>query len=303
MAAPSSPSILSTLVTNTGATVAACVMLAAGAILSTNLIARSNASAGAGAGAQVAQMVAGSPAAPAATAVAAPIDPKLVSPEQRKAIEQIVREFLVANPDVLIDAMKEYETRQQAASAAQAKLAIIEKKAQIFRSPADVVLGNPNGDVTVVEFFDYNCGWCKKAVDEIAKLTKADPKVRVVMKELPIFGGPNSVMAAKAAMASIPQGKYWEYHQALMKERQVTKDNVFTIAEKVGLDVAKLKAEMANPKIEASIKESIALAQTLGIDGTPGFMVDAKINPGYLPLEQITEMIADVRKSGGCTVC
>jgi protein-disulfide isomerase len=302
MANQPTPSILSTLVTNTGATIATCVVLAAGAILSTDLIANRSASAGAS---PAATMQAGP--APAVTLVASPaptpIDPKLVSPEQRKAIEQIMREYLVANPDVLVEAMKEYEVRQQAASAAQAKLAIVEKKSQIFRSPHDVVLGNPNGDITVVEFFDYNCGWCKKAVDEIGKLAKADPKIRIVMKELPIFGGANSQLAAKAAMASISQGKYWEYHQALMKERQVTRDNVFTIAEKVGIDVAKLKAEMASPKIEAAIKDTMALAQTLGIDGTPGFMVDARINPGYMPLEQINEMIADVRKSGGCTVC
>ncbi len=304
MAAQPTSSMLSTLVTNTGATIATCVMLATGAILSTDLVAKRSATAASGAGTAAVMQPAAAPAAKlVASAAATPIDPKLISPEQRRAIEQIMREYLVANPDVLIEAMKEYEARQQVASAAQAKLAIIEKKSQIFRSPVDVVLGNPNGDITVVEFFDYNCGWCKKAVDEIVKLSKADPKIRIVMKELPIFGGPNSQLAAKEAMASISQGKYWEFHQALMKERQVTKDNLFTVAEKVGLDVAKLKAEMASPKIEAAIKDTIALAQTLGIDGTPGFMVDAKINPGYMPLEQITEMIADVRKSGGCTVC
>lgn len=289
MTATPSPSILSALVTNTGATIATCAVLAAGVMLSTDLVAGRSATAGDA----------------AVSALASPIAPTLVSPEQRKAIEQIVREYLVANPEVLIEAMHEYETRQQAAAAAQAKQVVAQKKSQIYNSPNDVVLGNPNGDVTVVEFFDYNCGWCKKAIDEIAKLVKTDPKVRVVMKELPIFGGPNSQMAAKAAMASIrqSQAKYWEFHQALMRERQVTKDNLFSIAERVGLDVARLKTDMADPKIEASIKETIALAQSLGIDGTPGFMVDARINPGYMPLEQINEMIADVRKSGGCTVC
>ena len=294
MSEQTSPTFLSTLVTNTGATVATCVILAAGVMLSTNLLAGQSAVSGT------------RPAAVAETAASvsrAPIDPKVVSPEQRAAIETIIREYLLSHPEILVEVSKELETKQQAQAAAMAKSTIAEKKALIYRSPADVVLGNPQGDITVVEFFDYNCGWCKKAVDEVQKLVKSDPQVRVVMKELPIFGGPNSVLAAKAAMASIAQGKYWEFHQALMRERQVTPENLFKVAEKVGLDVAKLKTDMAKPEIEATIKETMALAQNLGIDGTPGFMVDAKINPGYMPHEQITEMIAEVRKTGGCTVC
>ena len=152
MAAQPTSSMLSTLVTNTGATIATCVMLATGAILSTDLVAKRSATAASGAGTAAVMQPAAAPAAKlVAGAAATPIDPKLISPEQRRAIEQIMREYLVANPDVLIEAMKEYEARQQVASAAQAKLAIIEKKSQIFRSPVDVVLGNPNGDITVVE--------------------------------------------------------------------------------------------------------------------------------------------------------
>src|SRR5690606_12063942 len=168
------------------------------------------------------------------------------SAEQKKAIEGIVRDYLLNNPEILLEVSRELEKRQTAMQAAEQKRFILENRKAIFSSPHDFVFGNPNGDITVVEFFDYNCPWCKRALDELIKLTKADPNVKIILKEFPIFGE-NSLFTAKAAMASMKQGKYLEFHMALMKERQVTKDNVFKIAEKVGLDVAKLKADMENP--------------------------------------------------------
>jgi protein-disulfide isomerase len=223
------------------------------------------------------------------------------TPAQKEAIEQIVRDYLIRHPEIMMDVSRELEKRQAVAQAAEHQKVILEKKAQIFLAPTDFVLGNPKGDITIVEFFDYNCGWCKKAVDELSKLTKADTNIRVVLKEFPIFGE-NSALAAKAAMASIKQNKYWEFHVALMKERQVTKDNLFRIAEKTGLDVAKLKAEMENPVYEAAVKENTAIAQALGIEGTPGFIVDARVNVGFLPADGLRDMVAEVRKAG-CQVC
>jgi protein-disulfide isomerase len=242
--------------------------------------------------------------AKAPAAAAAPTGPSSFSPAQRSEIEGIIKSYLTQNPDVLIEVTKELEKRQAAMQAEEHKKVILEKKASIFKAPTDFVWGNPKGNVTVVEFFDYNCGWCKKAVDELTKLTKADPNVRVVFKELPIFGE-NSVNASKAAMASVRQGKYFEYHVALMKEKQVTKDNLFKIAEKVGLNVDKLKADMADPAIEAALKENGVIAAALGIEGTPGFIVDTKVNVGFIPAEggnSITSLIGEVRKAG-CQVC
>jgi protein-disulfide isomerase len=201
----------------------------------------------------------------------------------------------------MVDVSKELEKRQAAEQAAEHKKLISEKRDTIFSAKSDFVMGNPKGDITVVEFFDYNCAWCKRAVDEMSKLTKADPNVRIVFKEFPIFGE-NSNFAAKAAMASIKQGKYWDFHVALMKERQVTKDNVFKIAEKAGLDVNKLKADMNDPSFDATIKETADLAQALGIEGTPGFIVDAKVNVGFVPADGLKQMITEARKSG-CVVC
>ncbi len=221
--------------------------------------------------------------------------------DQTKAIEEIVRDYLIKNPEILVEVSKELEKKQSLAQAAEHEKLIVQNKGAIFAAPGDFVLGNPQGDITVVEFFDYNCGWCKRAVDEMVKLSKADPKIKIVMKEFPIFGE-NSVMAAKAAMASKKQDKYWDFHVAMMKERQVTKDNIFKIAEKVGLDVEKLKADMADPAYDASIKSTTEIAQALGIEGTPGFIVDAKVNVGFLPADGLQQLVSEARKSG-CQVC
>jgi protein-disulfide isomerase len=233
-------------------------------------------------------------------AIAADAD-KTFSADQKAAIERIVRDYLVKHPEVLVEAMKELETRQATQQAAAQRQVIVDRKGSIFAASTDFALGNPKGDITVVEFFDYNCGWCKKAVDEMVKLTKADQNVRVVFKELPIFGE-NSQFAARAAMASIAQGKYWDYHVALMKERQVTKENALRIAERVGIDIQRLKKDMESPKIEAALKETQALAQALGIEGTPGFIVDTKVNVGFLPADGLKGLIADIRKAG-CQIC
>jgi protein-disulfide isomerase len=243
---------------------------------------------------------AGKVAAPSPVAAATAASTAFSS-DQRQAIEAIVKDVLVRNPEILVAASQELEKRQAAQQAETAQKTIIERKSDIFRAKADFALGDPKSDVTIVEFSDYNCGWCKKAVDEVSKLNKADPKVRIVMKEFPIFGE-NSQFAAKAAMASIKQGKYWEYHVALMKERQVTKDNALKIAEKVGLDVKKLEADMTDPAIEAALKKNAEIAQALGIEGTPGFIIDTKVAPGFVPLDGLQAMVAEVRKAG-CKTC
>ncbi len=223
------------------------------------------------------------------------------SAEQKQAIERIVRDFLVKNPEVLLEVGRELEKRQAEMQVAEHKRIIVENRDKIFASPVDFVMGNPNGDITVVEFFDYNCPWCKRAIGELMQLVEADSNVKVVLKEFPIFGE-NSTFTAKVAMASRAQGKYLDFHVALMKERQVTKDNVFKIAEKVGLDVEKLKADMDNPEFESAIKQTSSIAQALGIEGTPGYIVDAKVNVGFLALDGLRQMVGEARKEG-CQVC
>jgi protein-disulfide isomerase len=297
MSSASLSGLVAALMTKKGAAVGAVAALAAaGALLTFGSQSPSTPSA-------TAQLNPGGSAQPAPS-------PPLISlsdetspftPQQKQTIEKIVRDYLIQNPELMMEVSKELEKRQTLLQAAEHKRIISEKKASIFAAKSDFVIGNPSADITVVEFFDYNCGWCKRAVDEVTKLVKADPNVRVVFKELPIFGE-NSTFAAKAAMASIHQGKYWDFHLALMKERQVTKENVLRIAENVGLNVAKLKEDMANPAYDLALKETSQIAQSLGIEGTPGFIVDAKVSVGFVPADGLQEMIAEIRRAG-CQVC
>lgn len=222
---------------------------------------------------------------------------------QRKEIGEIVRQYLMENPEVLLDVSKALEAKQQEQEAAQ-RTAVLQSKAdQIFRSPADYVAGNPKGDVTMVEFFDYNCGWCKKGFPEVMTLLDNDKNLRFVLKEFPIFGG-DSDYAAMAAIASKKQSKYWDLHKALFEhEGKVTKEAVDEIAAKVGIDVAKLKQDMKDPAVAKELADNHALAQALNINGTPGFIIDDKVSPGYLPADGLAQMIDSVRNNGGCKLC
>ena len=237
----------------------------------------------------------------AATPTASESASSAFTPAQRAEFGKLVREYLLANPEVIVEVSEELQRRQQEQQNKQRREVLSSSKEQIFRSPVDFVLGDADGDVTIVEYFDYNCGWCKRALNEVVKLSKADPKVRVVMKEFPIFGE-HSEFAARAALASKVQGKYWDFHVALMKEGRVTKNNVMTIAERVGLDVEALKAEMNKPKYTEAIRQTQRIAASLGIEGTPGFIIDDQINPGFLPEAQLRAMVADVRQKG-CQFC
>jgi protein-disulfide isomerase len=240
-------------------------------------------------------------AAAPAPAPSAPIQSSF-SPDQVKALHAIIKDYLISNPEIMIDVTRELERKQAAEQEAKQRKFMADNKADIFKSAGDFVLGNPKGDITVIEFFDYNCGWCKRAVDDLVKLTKADPRVRVVMKEYPIFGGPDSVLAAKAATAAIKQNKYWEFHTALMREKQVTAANVFTVAQRVGLDVNRLKTDMADPKVERLIQGNIKIGQELGIEGTPGFVLDSRVNVGYVNADGMQKILAEIRKEG-CKIC
>ena len=221
--------------------------------------------------------------------------------EQKKEIGQVVRQYLLDNPELLLEVSKELESRQQAEEDKKREAALVAHAKELFNSGDDLVGGNPKGDVTMVEFFDYNCGWCKKGLPEVLSLLDGDKNLRLVMKEFPIFGE-HSQFAARAAMASREQGKYWDFHVAMMKARRVTKDNVLQIAQRVGLDVEKLKKDMENAKYAAALHRNATIAQTLGIEGTPGFIIDDRINPGFLPLAALKQIVADIRAKG-CKVC
>ena len=222
---------------------------------------------------------------------------------QKKEIEELVKAYLLDNPEILRDMGASLEAKERAAEEQVRSKMLTENAAAIFKSTIDPVAGNPKGDVTVIEFMDYNCSWCKKAMNEVAGIVEADRNVRFVFKEFPIFGA-GSEFAAKAAMAAARQGKYWELHQALFQhDGPVTEDVTKQLAADLGLDMVKLEADMKDTAISKAISDTQALAVAMQINGTPAFIVDDQIFPGYVPKDQILAAIAAVRASGGCKLC
>ncbi len=225
------------------------------------------------------------------------------SAAQKTEMEKIVHDYLMEHPEILRDMANKLDVNDKK-NEAEARIGTLQSKAgEIFHDASDAVVGNPKGDVTVVEFFDYNCGWCKKSIVEMKALVAKDKNVRIVMKEFPIFGE-GSEYAARAALASVKQGKYWAFHQALFaSESKVTAEVTDQIAAEVGLDVAKMKKDMQDPAIAENIQKTQILAQTMLITGTPAFIVDDQVFPGYTQLDGLEASLATVRAAGGCKVC
>lgn len=211
--------------------------------------------------------------------------------------ERRVRQYLLDNPEVIIGALRQYEARKQAAELGEAQQLLKSRADEIYRDPDSPVGGNPKGDVTLVEFFDYNCPYCRRVAPVMLDAEKEDSNLRIVYKEFPILG-PNSQFTAKAALAAVRQGKYLAFHKALMLAKGVAdKSNVMKIAKKVGLDTERLKSDMKDPKIEASIKRNLELAQALRINGTPGFVVGDQFIRGATDLQTLKSVIQSVREA------
>ena len=222
---------------------------------------------------------------------------------QRKEMESIVKDYLLAHPEILQEMNQTLEQQQKQAEEEQRKGGLVKNAKEIFRDKTDFVAGNPQGKVTMVEFFDYNCGWCKKGFPEVIAMLEADKDLRFVLKEFPIFGD-DSEYAAKAAIASIKQGKYWALHVAMFQhEGKITKDSVDEIASGLGLNMEQLKKDMDDPATADILLRNRNLAQALAIGGTPAFIIDDRLVPGYLPRDELASAINDVRTKGGCTLC
>ncbi len=231
-----------------------------------------------------------------------PASAQAMNDAQKQEMGDFIRSYLLEHPEILREMADKLEAKDQEAETLARTKGLAEQKQLIFSHAGDAVVGNPKGDVTIVEFMDYNCGWCKRSVGEVQALLEKDKNLKVVFKEFPIFG-PHSEFAAKAALASIKQGKYWELHQALFaNEGQVTDEVVMNIATELGLDVNKLAEDMKDQKVLDTVSENYDLAKTLKLNGTPAFIIDDQVYPGYLPLDQLQAAIADVR-SNGCKLC
>lgn len=222
---------------------------------------------------------------------------------QKKELGDVIRQYLMENPEVVRDAMQELERKQQEAENAARTDTLKAMSSDIFRSKDDLIGGNPNGKVTLVEFFDYNCGYCKRAFPDVMKMIDTDKDLKLVMKEFPILG-PGSVYAARAALASRKQGKYWEYHMALMAhEGRIDESVADQIAQATGLDVKKLKADMATDEVNQVIARNMQLADALNIQGTPAFIIDETVIPGAVGYEALATVVKQVRDNGGCKLC
>lgn len=216
----------------------------------------------------------------------------------RARIEQVVRDYLLKNPEIVVEALRNYEQKQQAESRRAATAALAANRDALERDPRAPVAGNRDGDVTVVEFFDYRCGYCKKVTPTLQALLKADPKVRVVFKEFPILG-PESQQAAQAAQAvwKIEPAKYLPFHVALMESRGALDEaRILEIARSVGIDTAKLKGAMADKAVAEKLSDNLALAQALQIGGTPAFVVGDQLLPGAVDLETLQEAVRTARE-------
>ena len=237
--------------------------------------------------------------AAALTLTALPAAAQDFSTAQRGEIEKIVRDYLVAHPEVLQEAISALEKRQAAEEAEKHEAAVKDNADALFNSSRQVTVGNPQGDVTFVEFFDYNCGYCKRAMSDMFDLMKSDPKLKVVLKEFPVLG-PGSVEAAQVAVAVRMQDKsgkkYLEFHQKLLGGRgQVDKAKALAAAKEIGLDMARLDKDLKSDEVSKTLEESMKLAEKLGLNGTPSYVIGPNVVIGAVGLDKLKESVNTAR--------
>ena len=216
--------------------------------------------------------------------------------DETDRIKELIVETLMERPEILIEMSELLQQRQAQEKKENARSAILSNRERLFEDDNAPVLGNPDGDATVVEFFDYNCPYCKKATGPLKELIGTDGGVRLVYREWPILNE-RSVFAAKAALASQAQGRYEEFHWALMDLKRVTRDSTLELAASIGLDIDKLQADMEAPRINKHIEDSMTLARELGFSGTPSFVIGEETAPGLIPLEELRRLVQLQRES------
>lgn len=224
-----------------------------------------------------------------------------LTPDQRKAVTELVRETLLKNPELIQEALMELEKRNQVAQVEAQKSALTAEKANLVDPASSVIAGNPQGDVTIVEFMDYNCGFCKRAMDDVRALAKDDPKLKIVIKDFPILG-PDSVEASRVAIATKNQlqgQKYWDFHVKLMGTKgRINGAKAMEIAKESGADVERIRKDLDAPATRAAIEQTVALGDRLGLTGTPAFIVGDEIVFGAVGKDALKAKIEAVRKCG-----
>lgn len=227
-----------------------------------------------------------------------------LTPDQRKAVVDLIRETLIKNPEIIQEAMVEMERRTTVAQAEAQRNAVATEKARLIDPATSAILGNPQGDVTIVEFMDYNCGFCKRALEDVRALAKEDPKLKVVIKDFPILG-PDSVEASRVAVAAMTQlqgAKYFDFHNKLMATKgRVNGAKALEVAKEAGADIERLKKDMDSAQTKAVIEDTVALGDRLGLTGTPAFIVADEVVFGAVGQAALKAKIDAVRKCGKAT--
>jgi protein-disulfide isomerase len=220
--------------------------------------------------------------------------------DQDTDIQRTIHDYILDHPEVLIQSLQIAKQKSQERFAEMTKAKIVSFKKDLIEDPDAPVLGNPKGDVTLVEFFDYRCPYCRRVEPSLQALIKEDSGIRLVQKEFPILGPP-SVYAAHVALAALKQGKHIEFHDALMakegnmEEGDIDEEFIRQVAVSVGLDIDRMKVDMKSPDVEAEIQRSTQIARQLGLTGTPGFIVGTELVPGATDLATLKSMVDDAR--------
>ena len=237
-------------------------------------------------------------AAPAAFAQASSPLESTLTPEQKTAVEHVIHDYLLSHPEVMIETLQAAKEQQRRHTEEDAQQALKTRHDEIFNDPTSPVGGNVHGDVSIVEFFDYRCPYCKRVQPLIEAMLKEDAGLRIVYKEFPILGAP-SVLAARIALAARKQGKYDAFHKAMMAtpgEAEIDEKVVMRVARSVGLDLDTLKADMRAPEINAVLRHNYDLAEALAINGTPGIIIGDDIMNGAADIDTLKQAVANARK-------
>jgi protein-disulfide isomerase len=217
------------------------------------------------------------------------------APVTDEALQQAIHDYILAHPEVLIQSLRIAKEREEIRAAEQGKALVTSLKNDLVDDPNAPVRGNPNGDVTLVEFFDYRCPYCRQVEPFLQALIKNDHGLRVVVKELPILG-PASVYAARAALAAHKQGKYEQFHDAVMsKKSNIDQATLLKMAEEAGLDLDRLKTDMISPEVDSEIERTAEIAKALRLSGTPAFIVGTELIPGATDLETLQALLDEAR--------
>jgi protein-disulfide isomerase len=220
------------------------------------------------------------------------------APDQKKAIEDIVRAYILKNPEIIREAVEALQAKEQQSTEERRIEAMAKLKSELVSDATSPVLGNPAGDVTVVEFFDYRCPYCKRTDPVVDQLVKEDGRIRRVMKEFPILG-PESLFASRVALAARTQGKYEAVHKLLINAKgALDQDTVMKLAKESGVDMDQLKRDLKSPAIDEALKKNRDLAGALEITGTPAFIIGTEFVPGAADLDTLKAIVARARKGG-----